>query len=80
MVPYRIKTGYGAGDLFTRVGLQLEAYCSGIGKVLLTALPEREREQERGLSAARILARLRSAASEIHAIVARLLAAESPGL
>lgn len=44
MVTYRIKTGEGAGDLFTRVGMQLEAYCSGIGKVLLAALPEFERE------------------------------------
>jgi IclR family transcriptional regulator, acetate operon repressor len=43
MVTYRIKTGEGAGDLFTRVGMQLEAYCSAIGKVLLAALPERER-------------------------------------
>jgi DNA-binding IclR family transcriptional regulator len=44
MVTYRIKTGQGAGDLFTRVGMQLEAYCSAIGKVLLAAQPERERE------------------------------------
>lgn len=40
MVTYRIKTGQGAGDLFTRVGMQHEAYCSGIGKVLLAHLPE----------------------------------------
>jgi len=44
MVTYRIKTGRGASDLFTRVGLQLEAYCSGMGKVLLAHLPEVERE------------------------------------
>lgn len=44
MVTYRIKTGEGAGDLFTRVGMQLEAYCSGIGKVLLAWLPAGERE------------------------------------
>lgn len=44
MVTYRIKTGQGAGDLFTRVGMQLEAYCTGIGKVLLAHLPTRERE------------------------------------
>ena len=43
MVTYRIKTGRGAKDLFTRTGLQLEAYCSGIGKVLLANLPEAER-------------------------------------
>lgn len=43
MVTYRIKTGRGANDLFTRTGLQLEAYCSGIGKVLLAHLPETER-------------------------------------
>ncbi|HQS69088.1 MAG: IclR family transcriptional regulator [Novosphingobium sp. 28-62-57] len=40
MVTYRIKTGEGASALFTRVGMQLEAYCSGIGKVLLAHLPE----------------------------------------
>lgn len=39
MVTYRIKTGQGAADLFTKVGMQLEAYCSGIGKVLLAHLP-----------------------------------------
>ncbi|MBB3860029.1 DNA-binding IclR family transcriptional regulator [Novosphingobium hassiacum] len=44
MVTYRIKTGQGAEGLFTRVGLQLEAYCTGIGKVLLAHLSERERE------------------------------------
>ncbi len=44
MVTYRIKTGQGAGDFFTRVGLQLEAYCTGIGKVLLAHLPEAQRE------------------------------------
>ncbi len=44
MVTYRIKTGEGAGDLFTRVGMQLEAYCSGIGKVLLAWLPAGDRE------------------------------------
>ncbi len=44
MVTYRIKTGRGAQDLFTRVGMQLEAYCSAIGKVLLANLPEDRRE------------------------------------
>jgi DNA-binding IclR family transcriptional regulator len=43
MVTYRLKTGRGATNLFTRTGLQLEAYCSGIGKVLLAHLPEGER-------------------------------------
>lgn len=44
MVTYRIKTGRGANALFTRIGMQLEAYCSGIGKVLLAHLPAAERE------------------------------------
>ncbi len=44
MVTYRIKTGRGASALFTRIGMQLEAYCSGIGKVLLAHLPEAEQE------------------------------------
>jgi DNA-binding IclR family transcriptional regulator len=42
MVTYRIKTGRGANDLFTKIGMQLEAYCSGIGKVLLAHLPEEQ--------------------------------------
>jgi DNA-binding IclR family transcriptional regulator len=44
MVTYRLKTGRGAQDLFTRTGLQLEAYCSGIGKVLLAHLPPAEQQ------------------------------------
>lgn len=44
MVTYRLKTGRGAGGLFTRVGMQLEAYCSGIGKILLAHLGAEERE------------------------------------
>lgn len=44
MVTYRIKTGRGADALFTRIGMQLEAYCSGMGKVLLAHLSEAERE------------------------------------
>lgn len=35
MVTYRLKAGTKSTDLFTKVGLQLEAYCSAIGKVLL---------------------------------------------
>lgn len=45
MVTYRIKAGSGAETVLSRVGMQLEAYCSGLGKVLLAALPEREREE-----------------------------------
>lgn len=44
MVTYRIKTGDGAASLFTQVGMQLEAYCSGIGKVLVAHLPEIQRQ------------------------------------
>lgn len=44
MVTYRIKTGRGANALFTRIGMQLEAYCSGMGKVLLAHLPDAERD------------------------------------
>lgn len=43
MVTYRVKEGRAAGALFTRVGLQLEAYCSAIGKVLLAHLSDAER-------------------------------------
>lgn len=44
MVTYRLKTGHGADQLFTRVGMQMEAYCSGIGKVLLAHLPEEQQK------------------------------------
>lgn len=44
MVTYRIKTGKCADGLFTKVDMQLEAYCSAIGKMLLASLPERERD------------------------------------
>lgn len=42
MVTYLVKAGESADALFTKVGMQLEAYCSGIGKVLLANLSERE--------------------------------------
>ncbi len=35
MVTYLVKQPYGREQLFTREGMQLEAYCSGLGKVLL---------------------------------------------
>jgi IclR family transcriptional regulator, acetate operon repressor len=38
MVTYLVKAGQSADALFTKVGMQLEAYCSGIGKVLLAHL------------------------------------------
>jgi DNA-binding IclR family transcriptional regulator len=42
MVTYRTKVGQGSDELFTRVGMQLEAYCSGIGKALLAHLGPRD--------------------------------------
>lgn len=40
MVTYVAKVGESAGfAVHTRVGAQLEAYCTGLGKVLLAALP-----------------------------------------
>lgn len=44
MVTYRLKRGEGAAAAFTREGMQLEAYCSAIGKVLLAYLPQADRE------------------------------------
>lgn len=44
MVTYRIKCGAHAAGFFTRIGMQLEAYCSGIGKVLVANLPDAERK------------------------------------
>jgi DNA-binding IclR family transcriptional regulator len=40
MVTYLVKTGAGGGADFARQGMQLEAYCSGVGKVLLAHLPD----------------------------------------
>lgn len=42
MVTYLLKAGERKLPLFTREGTQLEAYCTGIGKVLLAALPKLE--------------------------------------
>jgi DNA-binding IclR family transcriptional regulator len=45
MVTYLLKAGRAADTIFTREGTQLEAYCTGIGKVLLAALPVSVREE-----------------------------------
>jgi IclR family transcriptional regulator, acetate operon repressor len=45
MVTYLVKAGPSGNQLFTQEGKQLEAYCSGIGKVLLSYLSEAERER-----------------------------------
>lgn len=44
MITYRLKTGNQSDQLFTQVGMQLEAYCSGIGKALLAQMGDAERE------------------------------------
>jgi IclR family acetate operon transcriptional repressor len=43
MATYLVREGSGLG-LFTREGSQLEAYCSGVGKVLISSLPAQKRE------------------------------------
>jgi DNA-binding IclR family transcriptional regulator len=47
MVTYLVKESAGTDHsaAFTRENAQLEAYCTGIGKVLLALLPEGERER-----------------------------------
>jgi DNA-binding IclR family transcriptional regulator len=45
MVTYLLKAGRAAQTIFTREGTQLEAYCTGLGKVLLAALPAAVREE-----------------------------------
>ncbi|MCB2087798.1 MAG: IclR family transcriptional regulator [Sphingomonadaceae bacterium] len=42
MVTYIVKENGGDEELFTQERMQLEAYCSGIGKILLAALPDKE--------------------------------------
>lgn len=42
MVTYLVKENGGEQELFTKERMQLEAYCSGIGKILLAALSEDE--------------------------------------
>jgi IclR family acetate operon transcriptional repressor len=44
MVTYLAKVAHGPAAAFTREDMQLEAYCSGIGKVLLARLSPAERE------------------------------------
>jgi IclR family acetate operon transcriptional repressor len=44
MVTYLIKEAPARAQMFTREAMQLEAYCSAIGKVLLARLPEADRE------------------------------------
>jgi DNA-binding IclR family transcriptional regulator len=44
MVTYLVKAP-GRTPVLTQEGVQLEAYCSGIGKVLLAALPEPEQDR-----------------------------------
>ena len=45
MVTYLVKEGASNDQLFTREDMQLEAYCTGVGKVLLAVLPVKKREQ-----------------------------------
>jgi DNA-binding IclR family transcriptional regulator len=42
MVTYLVKETGVATDLFTREGMQLEAYCSAVGKILLSDLPDED--------------------------------------
>ncbi|WP_298199831.1 IclR family transcriptional regulator [Novosphingobium sp.] len=44
MITYLVKEGSNSDGLFTKRGMQLEAYCSAMGKVLLADLPEKNRE------------------------------------
>ncbi len=44
MITYLVKAGGTRNHLFTQEGMQLEAYCSGIGKILLANLSVSERE------------------------------------
>lgn len=39
MMTYLVKAGDRRGDVVSREGMQLEAYCSGLGKALLAYLP-----------------------------------------
>lgn len=48
MVTYLVKEGGNGQALFTAEQMQLEAYCSGIGKVLLAALPPEQLEDYLG--------------------------------
>lgn len=44
MVTYLLKECGGGTPVFTQAGMQLEAYCSAIGKMLLASIPEADRE------------------------------------
>ncbi|ATE63821.1 IclR family transcriptional regulator [Rhizorhabdus dicambivorans] len=44
MMTYLVKEGDAEDNAVSRLGMQLEAYCTGLGKALLAHLPENERE------------------------------------
>lgn len=44
MVTYLVREGAEARTIFSEENKQLEAYCSGIGRMLLASLPEPDRE------------------------------------
>jgi IclR family acetate operon transcriptional repressor len=44
MMTYLIKEGDAEGHTFSRQGMQLEAYCTGLGKALLAHMPETKRD------------------------------------
>ncbi len=45
MVTYLVKAGPARDHLFTREGMQLEAYCSAVGKMLLAMQSDEQRER-----------------------------------
>jgi DNA-binding IclR family transcriptional regulator len=45
MVTYVLKIQGGRSKVFTKTGMQLEAYCSAIGKMLLASAPKEELER-----------------------------------
>jgi len=77
MVTYLVKAGRERSKIFTREGTQLEAYCTGIGKVLLASLPRPDLEEY--LRQGPFIALTPNTLTEPHALCAALDAVRSRG-
>jgi len=77
MVTYLLKAGRSSSDVFTREGTQLEAYCTGIGKVLLAALPQPALEEY--LTSGPFIRLTPNTLTDSHALRAALVTVEAQG-
>lgn len=77
MVSYLVKAGRAGGDLFTREGMQLEAYSSAVGKMLLAS--QSPTQQARYLGAGAFVALTATTLTDIDALRRELAAIPAQG-